>query len=74
MKNKTLVLSLMALLSLNAFSEQEQEQEPKDEQTKDLIGQQALQDLINWECSEENPFRRFSLNCELESTTNKPKQ
>lgn len=62
----------MLLFSLGALSEQEQEQE--DEKTDDLIGQQALQELINWECSEENPFRKFSLNCELESTIKKPEQ
>ena len=71
MKKRILTSCILILFSLGVYSEDDQS--PKTN-SDDGIGQEELQELINWECSKENPFRKFNLNCALESTNTKPKE
>jgi len=71
MKKKVLFSYILILFSLGVNSEDDQSPKANSD---DGIGQEELQELINWECSKENPFRKFNLNCALESTNKKPEE
>jgi hypothetical protein len=71
MKKRILTSCILILFSLGVNSEDDQKSKINSD---DGIGQEELQELINWECSKENPFRKFNLNCALESTNTKPKE
>ena len=64
MFKQILIIGVSTILFSNAFAGHED----AGDDEKDGIGKEALQELINWECSDENPYKLYLLNCPLEST------